>query len=77
MLSPITCPAGVTATSCFAISTGNRATLFTPVSAIRRSASRPTMNRFTMWCDWSNSTAVSRHARCSRLQLLNSAGTTG
>ena len=30
-----------------------------------------------MWCDWSNNTAVSRQARCSSRQLVNSLGTTG
>ena len=30
-----------------------------------------------MWCDWSNSTAESRQARCSSRQLVNSLGTTG
>jgi hypothetical protein len=30
-----------------------------------------------MWWDWSNSTAVSRQARCSSRQLENSGGTTG
>src|SRR5450755_1198085 len=30
-----------------------------------------------MWCDWSNSTALSRQARCSSRQLVYSLGTTG
>ena len=30
-----------------------------------------------MWCDWSNSTAVLRHAACSSRQFENSDGTTG
>jgi len=30
-----------------------------------------------MWCDWSNSAHVSRHATCSSRQFENSAGTFG
>jgi hypothetical protein len=30
-----------------------------------------------MWCDWSKSTADSRHAACSLRQLVYSVGTTG
>ena len=41
------------------------------------SASGPSIISSAMWCDWSNSTAVSRQARCSSRQLVNSVGTTG
>ncbi len=77
MPSPITCPPGVVGTYCLAMSTGNVATLLIAVSETSRSASGPRMYRLNMWCDWSNSTAVSRQARCSRRQLVNSAATTG
>jgi hypothetical protein len=77
MPSPITPPSGETGTNCFAVSTGNFAVLLMPLSVISFSASRPEMNRLTMWWLWSNSTAVSRHAMTSRRKLVNSAGTTG
>jgi hypothetical protein len=73
----MTCPAGVTGMNCLAMSTGKFSTLLIPVSESSFSASGPEMNRFTMWWVWSNSTAVSRQAICSRRQLVNSDGTTG
>ena len=77
MPSPITCPAGVVGTYCLAMLTGKFATLLIAVSEISLSASGPLKKRLTMWCDWSNSTAVSRQALCSRRQFVNSAATTG
>ena len=77
MPSPMTWPAGVHGTNCLAMLTGKLATLLIPVSEISFSASGPLKKKFTMWCDWSNRTAVSRQARCSRRQLVNSYGTTG
>ena len=77
MPSPMTLPAGVVGTYCLAMSTGKRSTLLIAVSEISLSASGPRKNRLTMWCDWSKSTAVSRQARCSRRQFVNSAATTG
>lgn len=72
MPSPMTWPAGVVGTYCLAMLTGEFATLLIPVSDTIFSASGPLKKKLTMWCDWSNRTAVSRHARCSRRQLLNS-----
>ncbi len=77
MPSPMTPPLGAQGTYCLAVSTGKFATLLIAVSEISFSASGPLMNRLTMWWDWSNSTAVSRHAICSRRQLVNSPATTG
>ncbi len=77
MPSPITCPAGVVGTNCLAMLTGKFATLLIPVSETSFSASGPLKKKFTMWWDWSNRTAVSRQARCSRRQFVNSYGTTG
>jgi len=42
-----------------------------------RRASGPEMNSSGMWCDWSNSAADSRQARCSSRQFVNSLGTNG
>ena len=72
MPSPMTCPAGVHGTNCLAMFTGKLATLLMPVSEMSLIASGPRMNRLAMWWDWSNRTAVSRQARCSRRQLVNS-----
>ncbi len=63
--------------NCLAESTGNLAVLLIPVSDSSRSASGPEMNRLTMWCVWSNRTAVSFQEFTSRRQFVNSAGTTG
>jgi hypothetical protein len=38
-------------------------------------ASRPLRKSSGMWCDWSNSTALVRHACCSSRQFDHSAGT--
>ena len=65
MPSPITCPDGVHGTNCLAMLTGKFATLLIPTSETSLSASGPLNQKFTMWCDWSNRTAVSRHALCS------------
>ena len=77
MPSPITPPWDAVGTNCFAVSTGKFANELMPVSERRRRASGPETKKFTMWCVWSYSTAVSRHAFCSRRQFVNSAGTTG
>ena len=77
MPSPITWPAGVHGTNCLAMLTGKLATLLIPVSLDELERVRALKKKLTMWCDWSNSTAVSRHACCSRRQLVNSYGTTG
>ena len=77
MPSPMTSPAGVVGTYCFAMSTGKLSTLLIAVSEISFRASGPSKKRLTMWCVWSYSTAVSRQARCSRRQFVNSAATTG
>ena len=77
MPSPMTPPSGPTGTNCLAMFTGKLATLLMPVSEINFSASEPEMKVLNMWWDWSKSTAVSRHAFCSRRQLVNSDGTTG
>ena len=55
-----------------AMLTGKFATLLIAVSETIFSESGPLKKKLTMWWDWSNRTAVSRHARCSRRQLLNS-----
>jgi 4-hydroxybenzoate polyprenyltransferase len=77
MPSPMTLPAGVVGTNCLAMFTGKFATLLIAVAVISSIAPGPRMKRLTMWCDWSNSTAVSRQARCSWRQFENSDGTTG
>jgi hypothetical protein len=77
MPSPTTFPAGVVGTYCLAMFTGKLATVLIAVSDTSLTASGPLKKKLTMWCDWSNRTAVSRHARCSRRQFVNSAGTTG
>ena len=51
--SPMTLPAGVVGTYCFAMSTGNVATLLIAVSEISFRASGPRKKRLTMWCVWS------------------------
>ena len=61
----------------FGLVVGIIAKLLMPVSERSFSASGPDMKKLTMWCDWSNRTAVSRQDFCSRRQLVNSAGTTG
>ncbi len=77
MPSPMTPPFDAVGTNCLAVFSGKLAKLLMPVSDSSFSASGPDMKKLTMWCDWSKSTAVSRHDFCSRRQLLNSAGTTG
>ena len=39
--------------------------------------SGPLTERSVMWCDWSKSAVVSRHATCSSLQFENSLATAG
>ena len=77
MPSPMTPPLEAVGTNCFAVLTGKFAKLLMPVSLSSLSASGPDTKKFTMWWVWSYSTAVSRHAFCSRRQFENSAGTTG
>ena len=64
-------------TICFALSAGKLVKLLMVRYEQSLSASGPLMVSSAMWCDWSNSTAVSRQARCSSRQLVNSLGTTG
>ena len=77
MPSPMTWPEAVVGTYCLALSTGNTEAELIAVSEISLIASEPLMNRLSMWCDWSYSTAVSRQAFCSLIQFWKSAGTTG
>ena len=51
MPSPITFPAGVVGTYCFAMPTGKFSTLLIAVSEISFKASGPSKKRLTMWCD--------------------------
>ena len=53
MPSPITKPAGVVGTYCFAMSTGKLAVLLIAVRVISSIAPGPRSMRLTMWCDWS------------------------
>jgi len=77
MPSPMTWPYGVHGANCFARSTGNFAKLLVARCENSFSASGPSTSCSAMWCDWSNRTQVSRHARCSSRQFEYSDGTTG
>ncbi|MDF2492615.1 MAG: hypothetical protein K0Q58_1193 [Microbacterium sp.] len=77
MPSPMTWPDEVVGTYCLALLTAKLATELMAVSLMSRIASEPFRNTLSMWCDWSYSTAVLRHACCSLIQFWKSAGTTG
>src|SRR5687767_417900 len=63
--------------NCLARSTGKLLKLLVARYENSLRASGPSTSCSTMWCDWSNSTQLSRHARCSSRQFEYSAGTTG
>src|SRR6185503_1582673 len=63
--------------NCLARSTGKVLKLLVARYENSFMASGPSTCCSTMWCDWSNSTHESLHARCSSRQFAYSAGTTG
>lgn len=75
MALPMSCPSPLTATNCFARPGTNPSKRLIPSPENTRSAPGPRTNRSVMWSDWSSSATVSRQARCSLRQFVNSATT--